>query len=56
MMNTETQQYERDVTFTCDNLTLWEGIFLKQIVEGFSKGKIIHLESDEEFEKRMSSK
>ena len=46
------QKYERDVTFTCDNLTLWEGMFLKFIAEAISKGKKIEIESDEDFEKR----
>ena len=55
-MNTNSQQYKRDVTFTCDKLTLWEGLLLKHVVEAFSKGKIVHLESDEDFEKRMSKK
>jgi len=48
-----TQPYVRDVTFKCDNLTLFEGIFLKTIVEAFQKGKEVKIETDEEFEKRM---
>ncbi len=48
----ETKSYSRDVTFNCDNLTLWEGLFLKIIVEAISKGKEITIESDEDFEKR----
>ena len=46
------QKYERDVKFNCDNLTLWEGLYLKTIVEAISKGKKIEIESDEDFEKR----
>ena len=47
------QKYVRDITFTCDNLTLWEGIYLKTIVEAFQKGKQVKIETDEDFEKRM---
>jgi hypothetical protein len=47
------QRYVRDVTFECDNLTLWEGILLKDIVEAFQKGKKIKIETDEEFEARI---
>jgi hypothetical protein len=47
------QKYVRDVTFTCGNLTLFEGIFLKTIVEAFQKGKQVKIETDEDFEKRM---
>jgi hypothetical protein len=47
------QKYVRDVTFNCDNLTLWEGIFLKTIVEAFQKGKKVKIETDEEFEARI---
>ena len=50
-MNTS-EKYPRDVTFNCDNLTLWEGLYLKTIVEAISKGKKIEIESDEDFEKR----
>ena len=46
------ENYSRDVTFSCDNLTLWEGLFLKSVVEAISKGKQIVIESDEDFEKR----
>ena len=48
----ETKKYKRDVTFTCDNLTLWEGLFLKSIAEAISKGKNIIIETYEDFEKR----
>lgn len=48
-----TQSYVRDVTFTCTNLTLFEGIFLKLIVEAFQKGKEVKIETDEEFEARI---
>ena len=37
----ETKKYERDVTFTSGNLTLWEGLLLKSVVDAISKGKII---------------
>jgi hypothetical protein len=47
------QKYVRDVTFKCDNLTLFEGIFLKTIVEAFQKGKQVKIETDEEFEARI---
>lgn len=46
-------KYARDVTFKCDNLTLFEGIFLKAIVEAFQRGKKVTLETDEEFEARI---
>jgi hypothetical protein len=46
-------KYIRDVTFTCDNLTLFEGIFLKAIVEAFQKGKEVKIETDEQFEARI---
>jgi hypothetical protein len=46
-------KYIRDVTFKCDNLTLFEGIFLKSIVEAFQRGKEVKIETDEDFEKRM---
>jgi hypothetical protein len=46
-------KYVRDVTFKCDNLTLFEGIFLKSIVEAFQRGKEVKIETDEDFEKRM---
>jgi len=49
----ETKKYERDVTFACDRLTLWEGLLLKSIVEAVNKGKKIIIESDEDFEKRI---
>ena len=49
------QRYVRDVTFECDNLTLWEGILLKDIVEAFQKGKKVKIETDEEFEARVAS-
>lgn len=48
-----TQSYARDVTFTCDNLTLFEGIFLKAIVEAFQKGKEVKIETDEELKVRI---
>jgi hypothetical protein len=51
-MNTQ-PNYLRDVTFTCDNLTLFEGIFLKSIVEAFQRGKEVVIETDEEYEKRI---
>jgi hypothetical protein len=47
------QRYVRDVTFECDNLTLWEGMLLKDIVEALSKGKKVKIETDEEFEARI---
>jgi hypothetical protein len=46
-------KYIRDVTFKCDNLTLFEGIFLKSVVEAFQRGKEVKIETDEDFEKRM---
>jgi hypothetical protein len=46
-------RYIRDVKFTCDNLTLWEGILLKSIVEAFQRGKEVKIETDEQFEVRM---
>jgi hypothetical protein len=46
-------KYVRDVTFKCDNLTLFEGIFLKCIVEAFQRGKEVNIETDEEFEARI---
>lgn len=49
------QKHVRDVTFTCDNLTLFEGIFLKIIVEAWQKGKQVKIETDEDFEKRMQN-
>lgn len=48
-------QFVRDVTFTCGNLTLFEGIFLKLIVEAFQKGKKVTLETDEQYELRMKN-
>jgi hypothetical protein len=48
-------RYIRDVTFTCDNLTLFEGIFLKSIVEAFQRGKEVKIETDEQFEVRMKN-
>lgn len=47
------QRYVRDVTFECANLTLWEGILLKDIVEAFQKGKKVKIETDDEFEARI---
>jgi hypothetical protein len=47
------QPYVRDVTFKCENLTLFEGLFLKSVVEAFQKGKEVKIETDEEFEKRI---
>lgn len=47
------QRHVRDVTFKCDNLTLWEGIFLKSIVEAFQRGKEVKIETDDEFEARI---
>lgn len=47
------QSYVRDVTFNCDNLTLFEGLFLNSVVEAFQKGKKVKIETDEEFEKRI---
>lgn len=49
------QGYKRDVSFQCEELTLWEGMFLKDIVEAISKGKKIQIESDEDFEKRTKT-
>ena len=46
-------KHRRDVTFRCDNLTLFEGVFLKLIVEAWQKGKEIKIETDEEFETRI---
>jgi len=54
-MNYSNQGYPRDVTFSCDNLTLWEGMFLKAVAEAISKGKQIVIESDEDFEKRTEN-
>mgnify|MGYP003344507018 FL=1 len=54
-MNYSKQGYTRDVTFSCDNLTLWEGMFLKAVAEAISKGKQITIESDEDFEKKMKN-
>jgi hypothetical protein len=54
-MNYSKQGYPRDVTFSCDNLTLWEGMFLKAVAEAISKGKQITIESDEDFEKKMKN-
>ena len=51
----ETKKYERDVTFTSGNLTLWEGLLLKSVVDAISKGKIIVVETDEAFEKRTEN-
>jgi hypothetical protein len=48
-------RYIRDVTFTCDNLTLWEGILLKSVVEAFQRGKEVKIETDEQFEVRMKN-
>ena len=50
---TQPNSYKRDVTFNCDNLTLWEGLLLKSIIEAINKGKKIIIESDEDFEKRI---
>ena len=46
-------KYVRDVTFTCDNLTLFEGIFLKSVVDAFQRGKEVKIETDEQFEARI---
>jgi hypothetical protein len=46
--------YLRDVTFECKELTLFEGLFLKNIVDAISKGKKVLIESDEDFEKRTA--
>ena len=46
-------KHVRDVTFKCDNLTLFEGIFLKAIVEAFQQGKKVKIETDAEFEARI---
>ena len=54
-MNYSKQGYPRDVTFSCDNLTLWEGMFLKAVAEAISKGKEIVIESDEDFDKRTEN-
>jgi hypothetical protein len=54
-MSPDAQRYVRDVTFKCDNLTLWEGIFLKSIVEAFQRGKEVKIETDEQFEARMKN-
>ena len=53
MMPDAQPKYVRDVTFKCDNLTLFEGIFLKYIVEAFQRGKKVKIETDEEFEARI---
>ena len=53
MMPDVQPKYVRDVTFKCDNLTLFEGIFLKSIVEAFQRGKKVNIETDEEFEVRI---
>jgi hypothetical protein len=47
----EIKNYKRDVIFNCDNLTLWEGLLLKSVVDAINKGKKIIIESDEDFEK-----
>jgi hypothetical protein len=54
-MSLDAKRYVRDVTFKCDNLTLWEGIFLKSIVEAFQRGKEVKIETDEQFEARMKN-
>lgn len=51
---TSKQGYLRDVTFKCDELTLFEGLFLKSVVDAMSKGKKVDIESDEDFEKRTA--
>lgn len=53
-MNLNAQRYVRDVTFTCDNLTLFEGLFLKSIVDAIQRGKQVKIETDEAFEARLS--
>lgn len=51
----ETKKCERDVKFTCDNLTLWEGLLLKDVAAAISKGKTIVVEPDDAFEKRTKN-
>jgi len=46
-------KYVRDVSFSCDKLTLFEGLFLKSIIEAIGKGKIVSIETEEDFEKRI---
>ena len=49
------QAYVRDVTFKCENLTLFEGVFLRSVVEALEKGKEVKIETDEEFKKRIKN-
>ena len=48
------QAYVRDVTFKCENLTLFESLFLRSVVEALEKSKKVKIETNEEFEKRMN--
>ena len=45
-------KHTRDLTFTCTGLTLFEGWFLKTVVEMLKKGRKVVIESEEAFEKR----
>ena len=50
------KKYARDVTFTCTGLTLFEGWFLKTVVEMLKKGRKVVIESEEAFEQRTKEK
>lgn len=53
---TERLNFSRDVSFSCtyENLTIYEGLYLKSLIEAFRKKKIILFETDPEFERRKA--